>query len=347
MAKVDIAKNPSLLLHFLKDKAVGDIAGSEIEKIELNKKLSYYNYQGLETGLFEYLFFVQDKPQKVCGFFSNKKTLGLKNKKLFLTKLKEYGFQRHNLQIPKILGFYPEINLILREKIEGKTISQMIKEKMPLEEAVKSAADWLVRLHSLKPEEKVFTPMEKMDKKNFKFYLKTIKKHWPAEHKRTKQILKKVREIAKEAPEKTLFHGDFQPQNIVFNETTNTLTAFDFDAAGVGDPLSDAGNFLLQLSYEAHAQIAEDKIVALNQIFLGTYLKKASKTFTNLCQRINIYQAKFAVQKAIYLMSAFLWQGRSPELEATISNLLKKAVASSQENKKIDLSVYPYPYKGK
>ena len=330
MRKTEIVKNPELLLKFLQKNGMPNLEG-----IVLKEKLSHHHFQNKESGLLDYIFIENQTEKRVCGFFSSKKKFqGLMNKKIFLYKLKEYGFNKDAIRIPEIIDFYSKINLLLRERIEGETILQIMQDKKPLNKAVQGASQWAFRLHSLKPEKKFFTSMFKMNKKNFPFYLKQIKENYPEKLKQIKETLSLIQKTVKTCENNRLFHGDFQPQNIIHNK--GITTGFDFDASGIGDPMSDIGNFLLQFDYRAYTLFPEKKIIKLKEVFLNSYEGRIDE------KRVNIYQAKYAIQRAIFLMGA-LKENRSKALRETIENLLQKA-ENSIEKKEIDLTIYPYTH---
>ncbi len=338
-------KDSDFLLGFFKDKQIGDTPGSQIRSITVRKQLSHKKFKRHQAGLLEYAVVKKNGAEKtIYGAFSSKKSfVGIKNKRLFLTKLKEYGFNQGDLRIPQILGFYPKLNLILREGVTGKTMLQMMLAQQDISKVVEGAGKWVGRLHSLKYEKGLFTPITKINKKNFPYYLKTIKKYFPEKTKVLKELLSLINKISKTAPETTLIHGDYQPQNIIYNQENLTTTGFDFDASGIGDPLSDLGNFLIQFDYRAQTMMPENKIIELKKIFLEAYFQQRGREFENLNQRVNVYQAKYAIQRASFLTGGILIHPEA-KIKETILGLLQKAETAVYETETIDLKLYPYPY---
>ena len=327
-------ENSSFLTDKLKGKRIGD---SFIEKIEFQKRLTYHDFQKEELGLLKYRVFSEEGTKEVYGFYSNKKkSFRLTNKKLLLSKLEEYNFQQDNLRITKLLGFYPKLNLFLREGAEGKTLFNMIENNdSSLEKAIKYSAYWIARLHSLKPKKQVFSSSFKIDKKYFKIYEKIIKKVFPREN--IKEIAINSLKVSKQYSSNIITHGDFQPQNIIYEKNEDTITVIDFDWSSINDPLSDIGSFFLQIDYKAFPFLEEHEIIKLKEHFLSSYIEKMGP-FQDLSYRINNAQAKFAIQRASYLLKE-KDPLRETEQKETALNLIKKA-KHCLKDKNLNLKVF-------
>lgn len=345
MKKIEIAQNPILLLEHLKDKSVGSLKGSEIQKIEIKQKIRGHNFQGEIAGLLEYKICTEKQEKIVYGFFSSEdNSLRLINKKTFLFELSKHVFPHKKLKIAKPLGFYPEINLLLRERAEGKTLLKMIKQKQNLKQVIKGSALWIARMHNTAIEQTKFTPLWKMQKNEFAFFIKTAQEHLPQQADKINNILLSIEQINQKTRKQGLTHGDFQAQNIIYNEKDKSVSVIDFDHSGIGDPLYDIGSFLIQFDYHSFEHLSENKIIKLKKLFLKHYFKKNKQN--QVSERINAYQAKFAIQRLIwtlgYIFDPKNSQFNNEEQQTTINNLIKKAEKALKDKQGINLTVYPF-----
>jgi len=342
----DTNKEAPLLLQYLKDKKIGDLHGSEIQRIEVKQEIRRHRFQDEEAILLAYKFFTSKGEEIIYGFFSSKSnSTRLLHKKTFLFKLMEYNFPNKRIRITKPLGFYPEINLLLREEAEGDTAFEMIKEKKQRKKIIKGVARWIARFHNLKPEKNVFTKVSGIQKNNSEYFIKAMQQYVPSEASRIKNILLSIDKITENIQQTKLVHGDFQTQNIIYNKKENTTFVIDFDYSGIGDPLYDIGSFLLQFDYHISESFSEKKIIKLKKYFLKCYFKN-NKQLKQGFKRVNAYQAKIAIQRVIwtlgYINDPKNSQFNNKEQKKTIDNLIKKAEECLVERKEINLTNYFY-----
>lgn len=340
-AIMELIENPDQLLKYLKHKNLAFVAGEEIKGLSVVKKLSEYEFQGEMVKLIEYKALTEKGEKRFCGYASSKKdSRKLLNKKLLLNYLWQRDFSKGNLLVTRPLTFVPELNLLLREKAEGQTLLWALRQKKPLLKIIENSAKWLLKLHQLNPEEKKFAPITEIEKQEFKHYLEVARNCFPQKiAQKIEDFLRLIHQTSQEFSENTLIHGDFQPPNIIYKKEGSIITVIDFDWSGLGDRLSDLGNFLVQFDYHAAKILTQKKIIVLKSTFVNTYFAE-SKNFSNLAQRINAYQAKFALQRAISITEFTLADCAKAKENQTVLNLLQKAESSLQNKEKINLKVY-------
>jgi len=234
----------------------------------------------------------------------------------------------------------------LREGAEGNSLLEILEENNNnYKKATIGAARWIARMHNLTPEKNIFQSRYKIAKKNYKNYLKDIKNYLPEKEAISKNILSKVSKISKK-PETSLIHGDFQAQNIIYNQIDNKTIVIDYDWAGMGDYLYDIASFLIQLDYKTSKILDAKETIALKNIFLREYEKASGQILNGTAKEINAYQAEIAIQRINWIIG-FIKKPIGIELneveqKITIKNLFKKAEECIDEDKNINLKLYPY-----
>jgi len=344
MKRINLIENQDYILkNTLKYKNFS----KNIKEIFPIQKLSDYKFEGNRFKLIEYQLLTKSgKRSKIYGYTCTKKCRKFQNQWNFLNYLYSNNFSTQPYLVPKPIILFAKANLFLREKGEGKTIFNYIKQKKikNLKAAIIGASGWLLKFHNLEiKNRKIFIPIFKIEEKEFNHYLKVAKKFFL---KKTQKSIKKLlflihkrsKSIKKE--EESLIHGDFQPTNIIYNKNKGVINVVDFDWGGLGDCLSDVGNFLIQFDYHSTSVLAEKEIIDLKNEFLNHYFKKRS--LSQFAKGINLYQAKFAIQRAIFISEFTLPRTIRPEKNLTIKCLLKKAKECCLETKKINLKLYPY-----
>jgi len=311
------------------------------------EKASYYQFKGVKFRLIKYKGILKNK--KGISFYiyaTSKKHKRIRNRWLFLNYLYNHNFSVPPFLVNKPIIFAEKYNFFLYEERKGKTLFQYIKENkfQELQEGIFKAAQWLLKFHGLKIEnQKIFTSNDLIEENEFRHYLEIARKFFPKNYyQKIKKILFQIHNHTKLYSKKqiSLIHGDFQPPNIVFNKKNETLTVIDFEWSAIGDPLSDVGNFLIQFDYHGASIFKKKEIINLKKKFLNSYLRK--NFFRNVAQRVNLYQAKFAIQRAMFNTEFILPHTSRHENDPTINFLLKKAENCYNEKDNINLTVYPY-----
>lgn len=327
---------------------------SKIVSISAIENLSDYQFRGIKFKLVKYKGILKGKPRKrviFYGYSSSKKERRFTNRWLFLNYLYKNNHSNPPFLVPKPLIVFPKINLFLREGAKGKSLLGYIKNKRTkeLHRALIKTGRWLSKFHGLKIEKmSSFDPIYLIEKKEFTHYLRVAKKSYsPKTYEKVKFLLSLIHAHSKKYTSKneqtTLVHGDFQPPNIIFDEKKGNVTVIDFDWAGVGDPLSDIGDFLLQFDYHSFPLLKEEEILKLKKDFIGSYFQTRSiQNNKEFVKRVNLYQAKFAIQRAVFNTEFLLPPSSKPESDTTIKSLLEKAERCRQDEDGINLTLYPY-----
>lgn len=348
METTKLAENPKYILECLSKNKISS-PYNEITDIVAVNNLTDYEFKGVKFKLIQYRAILRNKKQiKFYGYVTSKRTRKLTQRWIFLNYLYNHNFSVSPFLVPKPLIFFPKFNLFLRAEAKGKTVFAYIKKNkiQELEEAAPQIAGWLRKLHNVKIEnKKIFMRTSKIEEKEFKHYLKVAEKFFRVEvYQKTKKNLTSIQRHTKlylaNRKDICLIHGDFQPTNVIYNKRNKNVTVIDFDWSGIGDPLSDVGNFLIQFDYHSAPVLKEKDIIKLKKKFLNNYLK--NKALKDFAARINLYQAKFAIQRAVFNTEFTLPRSCKPEKNPTISLLLKKAEECLLDRKNINLKVYQY-----
>lgn len=342
MLKAELVENPIRLLEYLRKEKVTFF--KDIKKINKIEKLKDYTYKGERIKILKYDLIIARKKKKVYGFFSSKKNAPkFKNKRFILNKLQEYNFSHGTLQAPKPLIFLSKVNLLIREEAPGKTLLQILQSKKMPKRVIENSAKWIAKLHNIEIGKEKFVSALEIEKKEFPHYCQIAKNYFTKNQmEKMKNSLSFIHKITKSFSD-TLIHGDFQAQNIIYNKKKDTTTVIDFDWSGIGDHFSDIGNFLVQFDYQSYKLFSQSHIIKAKKDFLDSYFKLRGTKFQNLSQRINAYQAKFAIQRAIFLIE-FDGSPYRGKKKSTIINLLAKSENCLKDKEKLNLKVYPYSY---
>lgn len=349
MQKIEQIKNSEVLLTAIKKYGIKDREG--IKKIEFKKQLSHHDFHGETSGLLLYEITTEKGKEEIFGFFSSKnKSLRFNNKKIFLEKLEEYGMPENlpqgSLGITRILGFYPNLNLFLRENAPGVTLLKMLEEEHhDCSRAIQSSAKWIAKMHSFTPENNIFNTRDKIVNKNYKQYLKSIARIVPEKSNTIKNILSSISKSNKKPPEQKMMHGDFQAQNIIYDNEHKKTIVIDYDWSGIGDSLYDIGSFLIEMDYKLGKNLGEIKVTNLKNLFLKSY-KKFNPLPHDSAKRINMAQAEVAIARINWIIG-FISDPSNAQLDqqtqkTTILNLIKKIEECMEDTNNINLTLYKY-----
>ena len=381
---IDLIENSKFILDYLQ-KYKDEIPFPYNKIINISSKinkLTDYHSEGIKFKLIEYRGILKNKKEiRFYGYATSKKTRKLLTRWLLLNYLYNHNFSTPPFLVPRPLILFSKLNLFLREEAKGKDILEYIKKNktQELKKGIFKAGQWLLRFHNFKiehsqiiPTLKIseylplfrnssenklklwkFTSVASIEEKEFRSYLEVAKKFFYKDTcRKIRKILNSIQRhtklYLKKEKELSLNHGDFQPQNILYNKTNGNITVIDFDWAGVGDPLSDVGNFLIQFDYHSASVLKKQEIINLKKHFLDSYFQQKTSVLNrfnmnkDFAARINLYQAKFAIQRAIFNTTFILPRGLQPESNSTIKFLLQKAEDCKRNRTNIDLKVYPY-----
>jgi len=334
MKELTSAQNSKYILDLLnKNKKKIPSPYNKLAKIATSQKIRDYKFKGIKTKLMQYEgITATGKTVKFYSHYSSEKTRKFLTQWLFLDYLSQKGFLEPPLLVPKPIIFIKKDNLFIREDVQGEAVLKHLKNNEPqdLREILGLSAQWLLKLQKLKIKDKsIFTPVSDIEKEEFDHYLKVGCARFSAKScNKIRKVLSVINKHTSSYNAKnkssTLIHGDFQPTNVIYTEGLKHLTTIDFDWSGIGDPLSDVGNFIFQLEYHSSQHLTQTEILKYKKMFLDVYFKKEPTEQEE--RRINIYQAKFAIQRVIFNAEFLIPKTLKPEDDPTVKNLIKQAI---------------------
>jgi aminoglycoside phosphotransferase (APT) family kinase protein len=256
---------------------------------------------------------------------------------------------RRRFRIPRIVGYWPDLRLILLESIPGKPqVSELLEahvmgmtETEPsvlmLEEALHDCALVAAALHKVNIKlDNQRTFKEELD--SLHAYMPPVEQFSLALSMQLQHALRRLQAYAEKTPALPLCfsHGDYTYTQLIFDDTYCGLV--DFDTVCRAEPALDLGQFLAYLRLAARkaqrrASEQGEDAVELNvddlcQQFLHTYIRAAGYTGAHAEQ----LRARVAAYEIISLMRIALlsWQKlKSSRLELA-AELLEGRVAGLQ-----------------
>ena len=205
--------------------------------------------------------------------------------------------------VPKPLGVFPELSMLIYVPAEGKLLGDFIARR-PLNSpdvmhSIELAGKWLAQLHTHQiPLEKEFKVENEVD--NIRDWAELVCKKYPDESQATNHIadylVKKATEF--EFRRDVPIHKDFHYEHILFD---GSLKVFDFDEMRLGDPNFDLAHFcanfyLLAYRNQKHTaqftRLQDHFLFAysretgwkLNERFLFFYIYSCLKIAKQLCK---------------------------------------------------------------
>ncbi len=221
-----------------------------------------------------------------------------------LSELSQNGFDsKSTLKVCKPLAYFPEWNLLLRSRVEGRELSAMLgSDNMLLHAHLTHVAGWLAKLHSTNvdrverftvgDEEKIALDRLQRLSHAYRCYAEDLRDL-------TSRVLAEKGTVD---PDKfTLIHGDLHPKNILVNDPS--LTVIDFDHACIFDPAKDVGYFLAELFIQLTIRRKTYELGLdpgkLRDFFVKAYSPKLSGAFR---RRIAAYEASSYLEHANYCL---------------------------------------------
>ncbi|MBU1164548.1 phosphotransferase [Patescibacteria group bacterium] len=234
-----------------------------------------------------------------------------------LDHLWKNDFSKGNLMCPQPLFFLKRYKAMFYLEASGKNLYQYIIDPQTkfreLKNIVKLSGRWLAKLHNL-PTDKVknFNPAHSKISTILpgpKHFLKSIDiKHnkYPKYHDQTEKLFHKINNLEKKwgFDEQYIIHGDFHPENVIYNKQNNLLLAIDYTDCCLGHYARDLASFIQQLGYMSRKNISYLQIKKLQKIFLQSYLKRRKiKLKTKDHNRLNLYKAWTSLRSAIFFLT--------------------------------------------
>ncbi len=221
-----------------------------------------------------------------------------------LSELRQNGFDSESdLKVCEPLAYFPEWNLLLRSRVDGRELSTILaSDNMLLHAYLTRVAEWLVKLHStsvdgvekftIRDEEKIAHDRLQRLSHAYRSYAEDLR-HL------TSRVLSEKRSVD---PDKfTLIHGDLHPKNILVDNPS--LTVIDFDHACIFDPAKDVGYFLAELFIQLTIRRKTYELGLdprkLRDFFVKAYSPKLSGAFR---RRIAAYEVSSYLEHANYCL---------------------------------------------
>ncbi len=236
---------------------------------------------------------------------------------LALRYLWKNNFAHSNLKCPRPLFYNKRLKAMFYLQGKGDNLYQYIINKKTkfseIKKIVSLTGQWLAKLHSLSTLGLVnFNPVQSKIATVLpgpKHFLKSIgEKHqqYPKYYQQTKELFDKINVLEKKisSKEKYIIHGDFHPENIVYNQKNEVLTIIDYTDCCLADFTRDLGNFYQQLGYMAKKHLTGNQITELQKIFINSYLKVRKIKFSKEDEkRFELYKAWTALRSAIFFLT--------------------------------------------
>lgn len=207
--------------------------------------------------------------------------------------------------IPKVYFYDIDYNAVVYENIEGELLINQLKSSN-LEKLIYLVALWLKKLHSLEK------PNLILPKHEIFFNFLFLKKFYPDLATVGPTIVEDLKEKISYGFEEKLIHGDYQPNNMIVDESK--ITIFDFNDSQIGDPSLDLAKFLAQLKVMLFRFADFRPYEKLKQIFLNTYDLKFDQN------NFQIYLKMYYLQ-ILCSLSASL--ANDPEAKKTLPEIYK------------------------
>jgi len=195
---------------------------------------------------------------------------------------------------------------------------------------------WIAKLHSLPTEDvKNFNPIQSKISTVLpgpKHFLKLIqKKHrkYPSYYRQTKELFEKINNLEKKLiakDKKFIVHGDFHPENVVYNHHKDVLSIIDYTDCCLSHYTRDLGNFYQQLGYMVKGTLPQIRIKQLQKAFINSYLKSRKIKFTKDDKnKFELYKAWTSLRSAIFFLTVTTFdRPRADALFEETKSYLKK-----------------------
>lgn len=199
----------------------------------------------------------------------------------------------HNLSdtVPWPIVFIEEYNLILYKNIDGTSFLDQITNHIKtdkLKKEIIASAEWLARFHRLN----FSLPIPNYE---FQFFYQ-LENYYPNLYKNIETIKKE--NLSKIKTKKIItLHGDYKPDNIIFDQAQ--IKIFDFNETSLGNPMIDVASFLTQTKVMLMRFYDIELFKSCERIFLENY--------NNICKITSEMQNDLEVYKKIYYLKILSW----------------------------------------
>ena len=222
---------------------------------------------------------------------------------LVMQYLWNHKFNKGNYIISRPLDFIEKANLLLYQEAPGKPFASIIQEGnfQEVKADLKKIANWLGRLHSLRPKSKNIRKAVFLGKKNYQKMIREIPALMPSLGQDLKKIpnldfLEKIW-----ANHSTLIHDDFYPGNIIINH--NKIAVIDFDRAGFGPALMDVATLYGAFEFPEQAwkiPFKKEEATKLQNTFLNTYCLQRKLNKNKTLEKLHLFLVKIFLDQIHY-----------------------------------------------
>ncbi|RJR30639.1 hypothetical protein C4569_04200 [Candidatus Parcubacteria bacterium] len=311
--------NQNFLIKLFKEKIDLEVfKKNEIDYIAIKtfkKKIGKLDFYHIVA---KYVVYFKNQKQKPISIFCNANSKESRlGAYLALKYLWEKNFSDNILRCPRPLFYQKQLKATFYLEATGKNLYQYLIDPHPdydkIKKIVHLAGQWLAKLHNLPVKGvKNFNPMHSKVSTiipGAKHFLKIIEnKHsdYPAYHDQIKELYDKIYHLENQLNDgkKYIIHGDFHPENIVFNERKGIFYAIDYTDCCLAHFTRDLGSFYQQLAYMARKKLPKNKINELQKIFINSYiLKRKLKLSAKDRKKFNLYKSWSALRSAVYFLT--------------------------------------------
>ncbi|MFH1187632.1 MAG: aminoglycoside phosphotransferase family protein [bacterium] len=311
----------------LDDKFIADFFDENLkiffknaEKIKKIEKKIYKDIRGDYdyTLIIEFIIQIVFSDKQICekSVFCKAHSDEKKNKSIYYMEiLYKNGFNEGAYKVPRPLRYVPELRAGFYEGVQGNNLLYYLKHRDydKIEQAVKDAAAWINKLHSINPEkfnshEPRFTyirdnypPIEKV--------LRDMEKNYPRLHKvfkplyvKTEKYEEKLIDHIVKSKRAKIIYADYHPENIIIPRYTREgIAVIDFTDLSLGDPYRDVGTFMEQVEFMSRKYMPASKAKKWSDIFIKEYMAKGKEKPTkDNFKRINLYRLWSCLRNIIH-----------------------------------------------
>jgi len=225
----------------------------------------------------------------------------------------EKGFDdKSDLRIPRPISFVEDLGLLIQERAHGTLLNKKLNHNLPVDSgALKAAARWLIKLHSLDPNlERILLHPD--DETIIKSCVHRVGSKQP-------KLSRKIEELGSVIGMRlssfgdvrfTLVHGDFQGDNIFIDK--GKITVIDLGRFCKSDPARDLGCMIAQTRTEVFLENPSSAVgLAEMNPFWEEYLTAISVAEgESLSERACTFAAEKYLENIDYISSFSAERGR-------------------------------------
>ena len=317
-----------------------DISKQKIKKIKIERVSPDW---AKESCLVKYKIFFDSGIVKIVRG-SAKQNESRKPVYAVMQYLWSHKFNKGNYLVPKPIDFIKSANLLLYQEAKGRPFTSVIQEGsfQQVKSSLKKIANWIAKLHSLKPKNKNIRKSVFLGQKAYAKMIKEIPILMPS----LKQDLDRIPRLSflgKIWQSKfTLIHDDFYPGNIIIDQ--NNISVIDFDRAGFGPALMDIATLYGAFEFPEETwkiPFKKEEAVKLQKIFFNTYCVQRGLDKNKTFKKLNLFLIKIFLDQIHYYFYfakkgwKFMSKNAKVGFTKKIKSLIIKIEKIDENNKKL------------